>query len=320
MAVSHPGPPSALQPQNARIEIRGAGDILIGQRAIGVNYHDVYVRSGQYRTMPFPGVPGIEAAGVVEWVGADVVNFAIGDRVAYITSSYGAYASRRVLSAEQAVPVPDDVSFEVAAAALLKGITADMLLSRLHEVGPESIVVVHAAAGGVGQILIQMAKARGATVICTVGSAAKMAVVRALGCDHVALSGTEQLRELVAEVSKGAGANIVFDGVGAATFDQSLECLKAFGQLALFGQASGPVAAIEPSRLAVRSLAIWRPVVFHHVADLWRYRASANCIFEAIRNGSIAVQPPTILPLEQAALAHERLEGGLTTGSTVLTA
>ncbi|MDB5713419.1 MAG: alcohol dehydrogenase [Sphingomonadales bacterium] len=319
MSVPRPGPPSVLQRQEARVETPGADDIVISQRTIGVNYHDVYVRSGQYETMPFPGVPGIEAAGVIEWVGDGVKDLAVGDRVAYITSRYGGYASRRTLSANLAVPVPEDISFEVAAAALLKGVTADMLLSRLHDVGPNSTVVVHAAAGGVGQILIQMAKSRGAKVVGAVGSTAKMELVRALGCDHVALYGADQLRMLVADVSEGQGADIVFDGVGAATFEQSLECLKAFGQLALFGQASGPVVAIEPSRLATRSLVLWRPVVFHHTADLPRYRASAKRVFEAINSGSLAIKAPMLLPLEQAAIAHERLENGVTTGSTVLT-
>lgn len=318
MSAPHPGPPSVLQRQQALAAIPESGDILISQQTIGVNYHDIYVRSGQYRTMTFPGVPGIEAAGVVDWVGEGVTGLAVGDRVAYITSRYGAYASRRTLPANLAVPVPDDITFEVAVAALLKGVTADMLLSRLHAVEPGSIVVVHAAAGGVGQILIQMAKARGAKVVGAVSSAAKRDLVRGLGCDHVALYGTDQLPVLVAAVSEGQGADIVFDGVGAATFEQSLDCLKPFGQLALFGQASGPVPAIDPARLAARSLALWRPVVFHHTADMQRYRASAKRVFAAISTRILAIQTPAIFPLEQAAIAHERLESGLTTGSTVL--
>ncbi|EZP79331.1 Alcohol dehydrogenase [Novosphingobium resinovorum] len=317
--MTQPGPPSALQWMRDQIKEPGESDVVIRQHAIGLNYHDVYVRSGVYRTMPFPGVLGIEAVGVVESAGSQVRGIAVGDRVGYITAAYGAYATRRSLPAHLLVPVPDAVPFDTAAAALLKGLTADMLLTRLRDVGPGSTVVVHAAAGGVGQMLTQMAQIRGASVIAAVGSQAKAELVRALGCERVAVYGDDRLIEIVMHASDGRGADIVFDGVGAATFDQSLACLKSFGQLALFGQASGPVPAISPARLAERSLAVWRPVVFHHASDLPRYRASAARLFAAIGSGVLKVQDPARFALRDAAAAHEMLEKGATTGSTVLT-
>lgn len=318
MSVPRPGPPDVLEWRRGEVIEPCETDVIIRQHAIGLNYHDVYVRSGAYRTMPFPGVPGIEAVGTVEWTGAGVTGFAAGDHVGYVTPRYGAYATRRAVRANELVPVPPGISFDVAAAALLKGLTADMLLSRLHDLGREPVVVVHAAAGGVGQILTQMAMARGATVVAAVGTAAKAELVRSLGCESVTVYDDRRLVALVLEVSGGRGADMVFDGVGAATFDESLQCLNVFGQLALFGQASGPVAPIDPGRLAAKSLAVWRPVVFHHASDLARYRASATNVFDAISSGRLVVRPPTSYPLRDAARAHALLEEGTTAGSIVL--
>ncbi|VWX49933.1 Alcohol dehydrogenase [Novosphingobium sp. 9U] len=320
MMVTSPGPPSVLRWQRGLIAEPTESDVIIRQHAVGLNYHDVYVRSGVYRTMPFPGVPGIEAVGTIEWVGSRVENVSVGDRVGYITGSYGAYTTRRSFPAEWVVPIPDEISFDVAAAALLKGITADMLLTRSQKVAAGSVVVVHAAAGGVGQILTQMARLCGATVIAAAGSTAKADLLHALGCEHVTVYSDGLLGKIVADVSGGTGADIVFDGVGAATFDQSLDCLKSFGQLALFGQASGPVAPIAPARLAAKSLSVWRPIVFHHASELTRYRCSAQRLFEAISSRALTVADPATFPLSEAAAAHDLLEQGATTGSTVLTA
>jgi NADPH2:quinone reductase len=214
--------------------------------------------------------------------------------------------------------IPSGVSFDVAAAALLKGITADMLLSRLQEIGSSSTVVVHAAAGGVGQFLTQMAKARGATVVGLVGTPEKAALARTLGCDGMTIYSANELPEVLADLSGGLGADMVFDGVGAATFETSLACLKPFGVVALFGQASGPVQAIDPARLAAKSLAVWRPIVFHHVNDPSRYKLSAAKLFTAIEEGKVKVGQPTRISLHEAAKAHELLAASATTGSTVL--
>ncbi|MDB5575543.1 MAG: alcohol dehydrogenase [Bradyrhizobium sp.] len=317
MRVSQPGPPESFHWVEDVLETPGAMDLVVRHEAIGLNYHDIYVRSGDYSTMAYPGVPGIEASGVVEWVGGSVADISVGDRIAYVAAGYGAYATRRVLSAALALPLPGDVTHEIAAAALLKGLTADMLLTRLKVLEPGAVVVVHAAAGGVGQILTQMAKSLGLTVVAGVGSSEKAALVRDLGCDQVVIYGKDDLGDCVRDLTNGTGVDMVFDGVGAATFDASLSCLKPFGHLALFGQASGPVAAVEFARLAARSLSVSRPVVFHHVSDSARYRRSGGRLFALIASGAIRVQPPHTYPLRDAATAHRALENGLTTGSTI---
>ena len=318
MCVTEPGPPEVLEWTPQHLEKPLPIDIVVRHEAIGVNFHDIYVRSGAYRTMPYPGVPGIEASGVVEEVGDAVVGLNVGDRIAYITSLYGAYATRRILPAALALPLPGDISHEIAAAVLLKGLTADMLLTRLRVLEAGAVVVVHAAAGGVGQILTQMAKSLGIAVIGAVSSLAKAGVVRELGCDHVVLYGGNQLLDCVRDVTDGRGADMVFDGVGAATYETSIDCLRPFGHLALFGQASGPVPPIELARLAQNSLSVSRPVVFHHVQDPGRYRASAERVFKLVRSGAIKVAPPNRYPLREAAAAHRLLESGATSGSTIL--
>ena len=318
MCVTEPGPPEVLEWTPQHLEKPLPIDIVVRHEAIGVNFHDIYVRSGAYRTMPYPGVPGIEASGVVEEVGDAVVGLNVGDRIAYITSLYGAYATRRILPAALALPLPGDISHEIAAAVLLKGLTADMLLTRLRVLEAGAVVVVHAAAGGVGQILTQMAKSLGIAVIGAVSSLAKAGVVRELGCDHVVLYGDNQLLDCVRDVTDGRGADMVFDGVGAATYETSIDCLRPFGHLALFGQASGPVPPIELARLAQNSLSVSRPVVFHHVQDPGRYRASAERVFKLVRSGAIKVAPPNRYPLREAAAAHRLLESGATSGSTIL--
>ncbi len=317
MRVTRPGPPDALEWVHDQLGDASSADIVVRHEAIGLNYHDIYVRSGQYTTMPFPGVPGIEASGVVEWVGREVLGIEVGDRVAYVTARYGTYTTRRVLPAALALPLPDEITHEIAAAALLKGLTADMLLTRLGVLHPGAVVVVHAAAGGVGQILTQMAKSLGLIVVAAVGNRKKAALVRDLGCDRVVSYGDGELTDCVRDVSHGVGADMVFDGVGAATFDSSLDCLKPFGHLALFGQVSGPVAALEFTRLAARSLSVSRPVVFHHVSDQAHYTRSASKVFSQIVSGEIVVQTPREYRLYDAALAHRDLERGKTTGSSI---
>ena len=318
MRVSVPGPPEVMEWTQQQLEEPLPTDIIVRHEAIGLNFHDVYVRSGAYRTMQYPGVPGIEASGVVEGVGDAVVGLKVGDRIAYITSLYGAYATRRILPAALALPLPGDISHEIAAAVLLKGLTADMLLTRLRVLEAGAVVVVHAAAGGVGQILVQMAKALEIAVIGAVGSLVKAGAVRELGCDHVVLYGDNQLLDCVRDVTDGLGADMVFDGVGAATYETSIDCLRPFGHLAVFGQASGPVPPIELARLAQRSLSVSRPIVFHHVQDPERYRGSGERVFKLVQSGAIKVAPPNRYPLREAAKAHRLLESGVTSGSTIL--
>jgi NADPH2:quinone reductase len=225
----------------------GPGQILVRHQAVGLNFIDTYHRSGLY-PMKMPAVLGLEAAGVVEALGEGVTRFSIGDRVAY-NGTLGAYAQAAVVPADRAVKVPDGVSLETAAAVLLKGMTAEFLVRRCHKVEPGQTVLVHAAAGGVGSILVQWAKALGATVIATVGSEAKAALARDHGADHVILYGEEDVAARVAEITGGQGVAVVYDGVGKDTFEASLKSLGRRGMLATFGNASGPAPPIAPLEL-----------------------------------------------------------------------
>jgi len=318
IVVERPGPAEALIVKQRPLPAPSANEVVIAQTAIGVNFHDCYVRSGAYRTMAYPGTPGIEGAGVVEQVGRSVVGVRIGDRVAYVSGSYGGYATRRAIAADSLVPVPDDVALDVAAAALLKGLTADMLLGRVGAVSAGTVILIHGAAGGVGQILIQMAAARGARVIGVVGDARKSELAASLGCEQVLVRGRDDIVSAVREFSSGRGADLVLDGIGLATFETSLESLAAFGHLSVFGQASGPVPPVPLSRLAKRSLTISRPIVFHHIEDQRRYRLSAAALFDALRARGVAVAPPTRFSLSRASDAHRLLESGGSTGSVIL--
>jgi len=244
------GGPETLQIDQVDVGDPGSGEIRIRQTAIGVNYHDVYVRSGLYQTLPLPGVPGIEAVGVVTATGPETAGFAVGDRIGYITGQYGAYASARVLPARLAIPLPEAIDDHLAATVLLKGLTAAMLVRRVHRIRPGQTVLVHAAAGGVGRLLCQWATALGATVIGTVGAAAKREVALAAGCAHVILYREVDFVAEVRRLTGGQGVDVAYDGVGKDTFYGSLETLATCGHLVNFGQASGPVEPLAIPRLA----------------------------------------------------------------------
>jgi NADPH2:quinone reductase len=286
----------------------GPGELRIRQTAVGVNFHDCYVRSGLYRTLALPGVPGIEAAGVVEAVGAGVTGFAVGDRIGYVTGGYGAYASHRVLPAAIALRLPDGMSDVLAASVLLKGLTAEMLLRQVHRVEAGQTILVHAAAGGVGRILCQWAAHLGATVIGTAGSAAKAAVARAAGCAHVVPYREQDFVAEVKRITGGRGVDAAYDSVGRDTFDGSLECLAMRGHLVNFGQASGPVAPFQVQRLAAKSNSLTRPILFHYVADCAALERMAAGLFAVLASGAVRTEPGATLPLTQAARAHELLE------------
>jgi NADPH2:quinone reductase len=311
------GGPEVLRWEEAPLPDPGPGEARIRQRAIGVNFIDVYQRTGLY-PLSLPAVLGNEAAGVVEAVGAGVTEVAVGDRVAY-AGLLGAYAEERTVPAERLVKLPDGISDEVAAAVMLKGMTAEYLLRRTHHVSPGETIVFHAAAGGVGQIACQWAKALGATVIGTVGSDAKREVARGHGCDHVLITGPD-LAPRVRELTGGAGAHVVYDAVGKDTWEASLDCLRPRGMLVSFGNTSGPVSPFPPLVLTMKgSLFLTRPSLAHYVATREELVASAGAVFEAIRSGTVRVDVRHRYALADAARAHADLEGRRTTGPIVLT-
>lgn len=312
------GGPQVLRLQSVEVGPPGPGELRVRQTAVGVNFHDVYVRSGLYRTLPLPGIPGIEAAGIIEEVGVGVSGFGVGDRIAYVTAGYGAYASERLLPADLAVRLPSGITEDLAATVLLKGLTAEMLLRQVHRVQPGDLMLVHAAAGGVGRLLCQWAAHLGATVIGTVGSEAKAELARIAGCQHVILYRQENFVERVREITEGRGVDVVYDSVGKDTFQSSLETLATFGHLVNFGQSSGSVEPFEVSRLSKGSNSLSRPMVFHYVAHRERLGAMAAALFDAIDHGVLTAEPGKAFPLAQAADAHEELESRRASGPLVL--
>jgi NADPH2:quinone reductase len=302
------GGPEVLRLESVEVPAPGPGELRIRQTAVGVNFHDCYVRSGLYRTLPLPGVPGIEAAGVVEAVGPGVTGFGVGDRVGYVTGAYGAYASHRVLPAAIALRLPEGMDDRLAASVLLKGLTAEMLLRQVHRVEAGQTILVHAAAGGVGRILCQWAAHLGATVIGTAGSAAKAEVARASGCAHVILYREQDFVAEVKRITGGRGVDAAYDSVGHDTFDGSLECLAMRGHLVNFGQASGPVPPFQVQRLAAKSNSLTRPILFHYIAERAALERMAAGLFAVLGSGAVHANPGATLPLAEAARAHHLLE------------
>jgi NADPH2:quinone reductase len=280
-----------------------------------VNFIDVYHRTGLY-PLPKPFVPGSEAAGVVEEVGPDAGGFAVGDRVAYAPVR-GAYAEAANVPAEQLVRVPEDVELRIAAALMLQGMTAHYLVASTYVVEPGAVALVHAAAGGVGGLLVQLTKARGARVIAT-ASTAKVALVRELGADDVIDYTRVDFKEEVLRLTKGEGVQVVYDSVGRTTFDGSIECVATRGTLVSFGQSSGAVAPVDPLRLSKRAIYLTRPSLAHYVRTREELEWRARELFESVRSGALRVRIDRELPLRDAAAAHRLLESRETTGKILL--
>jgi NADPH2:quinone reductase len=316
--MKEPGDPEVLEVAEIELPPPGPGELRLRQLAIGVNYHDVYVRSGLYRTLPLPGVPGIEAIGIVEQVGSGVTGFSPGDRIGYVTGQYGCYAEARNLDAALAVKIPATISDVEAAASLMKALTVAMLVHRVHRLERGQAILVHAAAGGVGQLLCSWARSLGATVLGTVGSSEKAKIARDHGAEHIIYYRQEDVAARVAEITGGAGVSVVYDSVGADTFEGSLASLGFEGHLVGYGQASGPVPAFTMSLLATRSLTVSRPIVFHYLRTPDMLAVMANQVFEAFARGIIQPIQPTVLPFEQAAEAHRQLEARQSPGGIVL--
>ncbi len=311
------GGPEVLTWEEVELPEVGPGEALVRHTAIGLNYIDTYHRSGLYPVAELPAVLGVEAAGIVEAVGEGVEHIAVGDRVAEGTAS-GAYSERRVLAAEHLVKLPADVDDEQAAAIMLKGLTARMLLRQTYCVEPGDTVLVHAAAGGVGTILCPWAKALGATVIGTAGTDEKAAMAAANGCDHTIVYTRESFAERVADITEGNGVQVVYDGVGKVTFDESLECLAHNGLMASFGNASGAVEPFSILRLLPKGLYLARPSMSSEIIPGEGLRPAATELFTAVADGIVTPTIGVRFPLAEVAAAHRSLESRGTTGSTVL--
>jgi NADPH2:quinone reductase len=318
IVMERPGGPEVLQVAETELPPPGPSELRLRQTAVGVNYHDVYVRSGLYQTLPLPGVPGIEAVGVVEAVGSAVSTFAPGDRIGYVSGAYGCYAEARNLDAALAVKLPEGASDAQWAATLMKAFTACMLLFRVRHTRAGETILVHAAAGGMGQLLCSWGSHIGARVIGTVGSEPKAAIARQCGADEVILYREEDVAKRIAELTNGAGVNAAYDAVGADTFKGSIDSLGFQGHLVNYGQASGPVEPFTPALLSPRSLTLTRPIVFHYIRTPELLRAVADETFAAFAAGAIQPIDPIELPFAEIAEAHRLLEARQSPGGIVL--
>lgn len=313
------GGPEVLRKAEVSLAPPSGRQVRLRQLAVGVNFHDIYVRSGLYKTLALPGVPGIEAVGIVEETGSEVTLVKPGDRVTYISSDYGAYADERLIDERLLIPVPESVDPKVAACMMVRGLTARILLHEVFPVNESHTILVHAASGGVGRLLCQWAKHLGATVIGTVGNEEKAATARALGCAHTILYREQNFVEVVKELTRGEGVDVVYDSVGKDTFAGSLACLKPLGHLVNFGQSSGPVEPILVSQLAEKSTTLVRPILSHYIADARQRETISRSFFNAISQGILTPVIPHEYPLDEVRQAHSDMEARKTSGAVVLT-
>jgi len=317
--VDHYGGPEVLQWKEMPLGQPGPGEALVQQTAVGLNFIDIYHRSGLYPLPSLPAVIGQEGAGRVEAVGPDVTEVSVGDRVAYAGGPTGAYSEARIIPAHRLVKLPDDIADQQAAAMMLKGMTAEYLVRRTYAVEPGDTVLFHAAAGGVGLIACQWAKHLGATVIGTVGSRQKAALAASHGCDHVIVTSEEDFVKRVREITHGEGVQVVYDSVGKDTFMRSLDCLLPHGLIVSFGQSSGMVPPLDITILSAKgSLYLTRPTLMHYTASRRDLVRSASALLDAVQSNSVKIEIGQTYPLRDVAKAHADLEGRKTTGSTVL--
>lgn len=316
--VQQPGGPQAMHWETVTLSKPGPGEVRLRHKAVGLNYIDVYHRSGLY-PLPTPFTPGVEAAGLVEALGEGVTSVAVGDRVAY-AGPVGSYAEARIIPADSLVRLPDSIDFEQAAALMLQGMTARMLLRSVHSVEPGETILVHAAAGGVGLMLCQWAASLGARVIGTVSSEAKAELARANGCHHpIVYTETDFVAETL-RITGGEKLPVVYDSVGRGTFLRSLDCLAPRGLMVSFGQASGAVEPFSPNLLAQKgSLFLTRPTLFTYIATPDELQESASELFDAVDSGRVRIEINQRFALADVGDAHRALEARQTTGSTVLT-
>jgi NADPH:quinone reductase len=312
------GGPEVLKWEAVEVGSPGPGEVRLRQTAVGLNYIDVYHRTGYYKLANLPAIIGMEGAGTVEAVGPGVTDVQVGDRVAY-AGALGAYADERLVPADRLVKLPDSIDDVTAAAMMLQGMTARYLLRETFRVTPRTVMLFHAAAGGVGLIVCQWAKAIGATMIGTVGSDEKAQLALAAGCTHVINYRTEDYVARVRQLTGGAGCDVVYDGVGKDTFPSSLDCLKPKGLWVSFGSASGPVPPFDIQILSAKgSLYVTRPTVMTYTARREDLLANAAELFDIVTSGAVEIAPSRTYPLREAAQAHRDLEARKTVGSVVL--
>lgn len=316
--VHKTGGPEVLSVEDIQVPPPGPGEVLVRNKAIGLNFIDTYFRSGLYPAPQMPFVPGNEGAGEVLAVGSGVKRFKKGDRVAYV-STLGSYAEQRVVPVASLVHLPKEISYKQAAGMMLKGLTAEYLLHRTYKVREGDTILVHAAAGGTGLILCQWGKALGATVIGTVGTPEKAKLARKNGAHHTILYNTEDFAARVKDITGGKLCHVVYDGVGKSTFLKSLDCLRPFGLMASFGNASGAVDPVNLGLLGPKgSLYVTRPTLFTHIGDAKTYAKMAKNLFRTVASGAVKIPINATFPLDRAIDAHRALESRETTGSTVL--
>ncbi len=320
--INQPGGPEQLKIADVSVGEPGPGEIRIRHKAIGLNYIDVYHRTGVY-TLPMPQTLGVEASGVIEAVGAGVTHLKAGDRAAYTSQAPGSYCEERVMPAKTVCKLPDAIDFDTGAAMMLKGLTAQYLLKKAQPQGglkEGDFVLFHAAAGGVGLIACQWARAMGLQLIGTAGSDAKCALAKEHGAVHTINYATEDFLARVKEITGGKGVKVVYDSVGKDTWDKSLDCLQPFGLMCSFGAASGAPAPFTVSTLAAKgSLYVTRQTVFTHIATRESTQLMADDLFDAVSSGRVKIRIDQRYPLEQVQQAHRDLEARKTTGSTILT-
>jgi NADPH2:quinone reductase len=316
--IHETGGPEVLRWEEVAVPAPAANEATVRHHAVGLNFIDIYHRTGLY-ALPVPSGIGMEGAGVVEAVGTGVTDLKPGDRVAYAGGPVGAYAEVRNIPADRLVPLPDAIDFKTGAAMMLQGLTAQYLLRRTYRVQPGDTILIHAAAGGVGLIVCQWAKALGATVIGTVSSDQKAALARSHGCDHAIVYTREDFAGRVREITGGEGVPVVYDSIGKDTFTGSLDCLRPLGMMVTFGNASGPVPPLDLLELSKRgSLFVTRPTLFNYTAKRADLLTTAAELFEVVTSGKVKVEVNQTYPLKDAALAQIALAARKTTGSTVL--
>jgi NADPH2:quinone reductase len=311
------GGPEVMQWESVEPGEPGPGEVRVRHVAVGLNFADIYFRSGLYPAV-LPAGLGVEAAGVVEAVGPDVTTFAIGDRVTYTGSALGAYSTERVMSTAPLIKLPAGIPFETAAAMTMRGLTSAYLLRRIAPLNPGDTVLLHAAAGGVGLIFLQWARLLGINVIGTVSSDAKAEVAQRYGCSHTIVYTREDVPTRVRELTDGAGVPVVYDSIGATTFHKSLDSLKRRGLLVCFGTSSGPIPPIDAMQLAMKgSVFVTRPALADYIADEAERAALAGELFDHVESGRISIEINQRYALEDAVQAHRDLEAGRSIGSSV---
>ena len=316
--ITETGKANVMKFVDVELKKLAPNEVLIKNKAIGLNYIDVYHRSGTY-PLPLPTGIGLEAAGVIEETGSDVKEFKVGDRVAHAAAPPGSYSEKQVYPQEKLVKIPDYITDEIASCIMLKGITSEYLLHRAYAVKKGEFILFHAAAGGVGQVLCQWAKSLGCKVIGTVGSDEKVAIAKENGCDFVINYSKESFSQKVKEITDGKMLKVVYDGVGAKTFEESLDCLAIRGTMVSFGNASGLIDKVDPKKhIAPKGLYFTRPSIAHYTVTREELVNSANTVFEAIKTGKFKVKIFKKFALKDAVTAHEELEARKLTGPAIL--